>query len=106
MNAFALVVDSNSLFHSFRALLSRAVAALPTATPAWIPLVIETDAYVLELNRALQAHPAYEKGMHFHVPAELANDAGTDDIAYTGPARLEGIYREVMEDVSLRFELA
>jgi hypothetical protein len=106
MNAFALVVDSNSLFHSFRTFLSRAVAALPAAAPAWMPLVIEADAYVGELNQALQAHPAYEKGMHFHVPAELSDDATTDDIVHAGPARLDGVYLQVMEDVSLRFELA
>jgi hypothetical protein len=70
-----------------------------------MPLVVEADEYVGELNRALQDHPAYEKGMQFSIPAELADCATEDDIANTGPVRLDGVYRQVMEDVSLRFEL-
>jgi hypothetical protein len=107
MSSFVLAVESQSLslFLAMRAFFARLAAALPTAAPAWMPLVVEADEYVGELNRALQAHPAYEKGMHFQVPAGLSDDATTDDIAHAGPARLDGVYRQVMQDVSLRFEL-
>jgi hypothetical protein len=43
--------------------------------------------------------------MQFNVPADVADYATVDDIAHSGPARLDGVYRKVMEDVSLRFEL-
>jgi hypothetical protein len=107
MSSFVLAVENQSLslFLAIRAFFARLTAALPTAAPAWMPLVVEADEYVGELNRALQAHPAYEKGMQFKVPADLADYATVDDIAHSGPARLDGVYRKVMEDVSLRFEL-
>jgi hypothetical protein len=107
MSSFVLAVESQSLslFLAIRAFFVRLAAVLPTAAPAWIPLLVESDEYVGELNQALQAHPAFEKGMQFHLPAELADFATTGDIVYSGPARLDAVYREVMEEVSLRFEL-
>lgn len=61
--------------------------------------------YILELNRCLQQHELYRKGMAFVPYPEGASDLEMSGYSITGPFELTHVYSQVAHQVDGQYDI-
>lgn len=67
--------------------------------------LLTPDQYIAEMNRRLEQHRDYHKGMAFVPYPEGATGSSMSGYSVTGPFGLMGIYAQVANEVTQDYDL-
>jgi hypothetical protein len=99
------IASGYSFWSAILSAFKQVLAKAPHGTRIdWVPMVLNSEEFLAELNRRLQMHPAYRPGMAFHLRGDAVD--GERRFDHNGPDGMARAYSEVLAEVSHDFELA